>query len=44
VLFGSNHPFWPASECIAGLDELGLGERASVLFLSENAKGVFKIG
>lgn len=22
VLFGSNHPFWPATDCLPGLDEL----------------------
>jgi hypothetical protein len=25
VLFGSNHPFWPATDCLADLDTLGLG-------------------
>jgi uncharacterized protein len=44
VLFGSNHPFWSASECIAGLEKLGLGEKAKPLFLSDNAKQVFRIG
>jgi predicted TIM-barrel fold metal-dependent hydrolase len=44
VLFGSNHPFWPASGCIAGIDDLGLNDNAKALFLSENAKCVFKIG
>jgi uncharacterized protein len=43
VLFGSNHPFWPAGECIAGIDSLGLSENAKNLFLCENAKRVFKI-
>ena len=43
VLFGSNHPFWPAGECIAGLDKLELSENARTLFLSDNAKRVFKI-
>src|SRR5262245_14345375 len=32
-----NHPFWPAGECLAGLDELALNEQASTLFLAENA-------
>src|SRR4029077_18317153 len=34
VLFGSNHPFWPAGECIAGLDALDLGEPAKAAFLT----------
>jgi len=29
-LFGTNHPFWPASECLTGLDDLGLGEECAV--------------
>jgi hypothetical protein len=24
VLFGSNHPFWPVSECLADFDKLAL--------------------
>jgi uncharacterized protein len=44
VLFGSNHPFWPASDCLVGLDALGLSEKATALFLSGNAKSLFKIG
>ena len=43
VLFGSNHPFWPASECLAGFDKLGLSEKAVALFLTDNAKKVFKL-
>jgi predicted TIM-barrel fold metal-dependent hydrolase len=43
VLFGSNHPFWPAGDCIVGLDKLGLGEKATALFLADNAKSVFKL-
>jgi uncharacterized protein len=43
VLFGSNHPFWPPGECIAGINDLGLNANAKALFLSENAKRVFKI-
>ena len=43
VLFGSNHPFWPAGECIVGLDKLGLSEKATTLFLADNAKSLFKI-
>jgi uncharacterized protein len=44
VLFGSNHPFWPASDCLAGLDKLDLNEKATALFLGDNAKSFFKIG
>jgi predicted TIM-barrel fold metal-dependent hydrolase len=44
VLFGSNHPFWPPGDCIAGLDNLGLSDNAQTLFLSKNAERVFKIG
>jgi predicted TIM-barrel fold metal-dependent hydrolase len=43
VLFGSNHPFWPAGECIAGLDALDLGEPARTAFLAGNAQRVFKL-
>jgi len=43
VLFGSNHPFWPAGGCIEGIEKLGLGENAKTLFLTDNAKRVFKI-
>jgi predicted TIM-barrel fold metal-dependent hydrolase len=43
VLFGSNHPFWPAGDCLTGLDQLGLDERAAAMFLAENAKDVFKL-
>jgi predicted TIM-barrel fold metal-dependent hydrolase len=43
VLFGSNHPFWSPGECIHGLDDLELNDNAKALFLSENAKRVFKI-
>jgi predicted TIM-barrel fold metal-dependent hydrolase len=43
VLFGSNHPFWPASECLAGFDKLGLSKKAATLFLADNAKNVFKL-
>ena len=44
VLFGSNHPFWPAGECIAGLDRLELGDAAHSAFLAGNARRCFKIG
>jgi uncharacterized protein len=43
ILFGSNHPFWPPGECIAGLDALDLGEPANAAFLAGNAQRVFKL-
>lgn len=43
VLFGSNHPFWPAGECLEGLDELGLDEQTMAAFLAGNAQRVFNI-
>jgi hypothetical protein len=43
ILFGSNHPFWPASECIAGLDRLNVGEASQAAFLTDNAQRVFKL-
>jgi hypothetical protein len=43
ILFGSNHPFWPAGECIAGLDTLALGEPETATFLAGNAQRVFKL-
>lgn len=41
VLFGSNHPFWPATDCLAGLDDLALDETTRRLFLADNARRVF---
>ena len=43
VLFGSNHPFWPAGECIAGLDDLQLDADARTAFLTDNARRLFKL-
>ena len=43
VLFGSNHPFWPAGECLSGLEDLNLGEPAKVAFLASNAQRIFKL-
>ena len=43
ILFGSNHPFWPAGECVAGLDALDLGDAATAAFLAGNANRVFKL-
>jgi predicted TIM-barrel fold metal-dependent hydrolase len=43
VLFGSNHPFWPPAECIAGLDALGLDKQEQTAFLAGNAQRAFKL-
>ncbi len=43
VLFGSNHPAWPAKDCLDGFETLGLDEEAQALFLHENAERVFKL-
>lgn len=43
VLFGSNHPAWPASVCLQGLDELELDDGALKRFLHENAEEVFRL-
>jgi predicted TIM-barrel fold metal-dependent hydrolase len=41
VLFGSNHPAWPAAQCLAHLDALGLDAETTDLFLQANARRVF---
>jgi hypothetical protein len=43
VLFGSNHPYWPATDCLAGLADLGLDEATLELFLCDNARRVFRL-
>jgi predicted TIM-barrel fold metal-dependent hydrolase len=43
VLFGSNFPMVTPSDCLAGLDELGLDDEARRLFLGENAARVFHL-
>jgi len=43
VLFGSNHPAWPAAQCLEGFDELGLDAEAAELFLHGNAERVFRL-
>jgi predicted TIM-barrel fold metal-dependent hydrolase len=43
VLFGSNHPAWPAKDCLEGLSELGLDAETEDLFLRGNAQRVFGI-
>jgi predicted TIM-barrel fold metal-dependent hydrolase len=44
VLFGSNHPAWPAADCLAGLDTLKLDAETTELFLHGNAERVFALG
>jgi hypothetical protein len=41
VLFGSNHPAWPAADCLRDLAGLGLDGETTALFLHENAERVF---
>jgi predicted TIM-barrel fold metal-dependent hydrolase len=44
VLFGSNHPAWPAPDCLEGLSGLGLDNGTEALFLHDNAERVFALG
>lgn len=41
VLFGSNHPMITARRALARLDELGLDQETTRLFLGDNARRVF---
>jgi uncharacterized protein len=43
VLFGSNHPAWPAKDCLEDFAMLKLDEPTPRLFLYENAARVFKL-
>lgn len=43
VMFGTNYPMLTAAACLEGLDSLGLSEEASRMYLSENARRVFKL-
>jgi len=43
VMFGSNHPAWPAAECLEGLDQLGLDGATQAAFLHGNAEQVFHL-
>lgn len=43
VLFGSNHPAWPAEVCLEGLDALDLDQETLALFLHGNAERVFQL-
>jgi hypothetical protein len=43
VMFGSNYPMLTASACLEGVETLGLSEETKQLYLSENARRVFKL-
>ncbi|MDV8002824.1 amidohydrolase family protein [Rhodococcus sp. IEGM 1408] len=43
ILFGSNHPAWPASDCLTGLDQLELDEPTRDAFLHGNAHRAFRL-
>ncbi|MEM6626555.1 MAG: amidohydrolase family protein, partial [Pseudomonadota bacterium] len=43
VMFGTNYPMITPQKALAGLDDLGLGDRAKALFLGGNAQRVFKL-
>ena len=43
VLFGSNHPAWPAADCLQDLPSLQLDDQATELFLHGNAERVFRL-
>nr|MDT0663789.1 amidohydrolase family protein [Micromonospora sp. DSM 115978] len=43
VLFGSNHPMISAGRALARLDELGLDDETTRLFLGDNARRVFDL-
>jgi uncharacterized protein len=43
VLFGSNHPAWPAADCLSELASLQLDDETTELFLHGNAERVFDL-
>lgn len=43
VLFGSNHPAWPAPQCLADVASLELDAETTALFLRDNAMRVFRL-
>jgi uncharacterized protein len=43
VLFGSNHPAWPAADCLSELASLQLDDETTQLFLHGNAERVFNL-
>ena len=43
IMFGTNYPMITGKKALESLDDLKLSDEAKVLFLSENAKRVFKL-
>ena len=43
ILFGTNWPMLAPAHCLKGLDALGLDEETKTLFLTDNAKRVYRI-
>jgi predicted TIM-barrel fold metal-dependent hydrolase len=43
ALFGSNHPAWPAKQCLEGFETLDLDPEAADLFLHGNSERVFRL-
>ena len=43
VRFGSNHPAWPAADCLKDLASLPLDRETADLFLHGNAERVFRL-
>lgn len=43
VLFGSNHPAWPADDCLFDLDTLALDDATRSAFLHDNAQRAFRL-
>lgn len=43
VLFGSNYPMITPARCLADLDQLGLDDETTELFLAGNARRVFRL-
>ena len=43
VLFGTNYPMLTISECLTGMDQLGLDAETRALFLGSNAARLFRI-
>ncbi len=43
VMFGSNHPAWPAKTCLEDFDSLGLDAETVELFLHTNAERAFSL-
>ena len=41
VMFGTNYPMLTPAKCLENLDDLGLDEETTRMFLHENAQRVF---